>query len=70
MLLSEFRNHPNPLETGVIEKSDSKCHCFGTATGHIYTGHLFAEEELDEFICLWCRATLHPGTSRHQGGLV
>ncbi|HEU0264954.1 MAG TPA: CbrC family protein [Geobacterales bacterium] len=54
MELPKFPYHPNPLETGSIEESDAACSCCGKARGYIYTGPVYAEEELDDSLCPWC----------------
>ena len=52
--LPRFKYHPNPLGTGSIRKDERQCVCCGKATGYIYTGPVYAENELDEQICPWC----------------
>ncbi len=56
MNLPKFKYHPNPLETGSVEKSETVCECCNKATGYVYTGPVFAEEELYNCICPWCVA--------------
>ena len=52
----EFRYHPNPLVTGNIQKSDMCCECCGENTGYIYTGPIYAIEDI-EYVCPWCIAS-------------
>jgi uncharacterized protein CbrC (UPF0167 family) len=54
MNLPSFKYHPNPVETGSIEASENVCECCGQARGFIYTGSVYAVEELDDAICPWC----------------
>lgn len=56
MNLPTFRYHPDPLKTGSIEASDRKCVCCGQARGYIYTGPVYAAEDLDDALCPWCIA--------------
>ncbi|MFC4160676.1 CbrC family protein [Chitinimonas lacunae] len=50
-----FRYHPDPIATGAVEPSDSICQCCGQARGYLYTGSIYALEDLDH-ICPWCIA--------------
>ena len=54
--LPTFRYHPEPLTSGSIVSSDLTCQCCGRARGYIYTGPVYAEEELNEALCPWCIA--------------
>ena len=54
--LPTFRYHPDPIATGSIEASDTECVACKRARGHIYTGPVYSEEELDNLICPWCIA--------------
>jgi uncharacterized protein len=54
--LPVFRYHPDPLASGSVVPSDLECRCCGRARGHIYTGPVYAEEELNEALCPWCIA--------------
>jgi uncharacterized protein CbrC (UPF0167 family) len=56
MSLPSFRYHPDPLGTGAIVESDTKCICCGRARGFIYTGPVYAVEEYNRKICPWCIA--------------
>ena len=54
MELPKFKYHLNPTKSGSITESDAECECCGEARGFIYTGPVYAEEELDDCICPWC----------------
>ena len=54
MTLPTFKYHPNPVESESIEESDTRCECCEKETGYIYTGPVYAEDELDECLCPWC----------------
>ncbi len=54
MDLPIFQYHPDPIATGSIKNSDAVCECCGTTRGFVYTGPVYAEEELHECICPWC----------------
>jgi uncharacterized protein CbrC (UPF0167 family) len=54
--LPTFRYHPDPLATGAIRPSDEECICCSQARGFIYTGPVYAEEDLDDSLCPWCIA--------------
>lgn len=57
MSLPSFPYHPDPLLSGSIVASDSKCVCCEQARGYIYTGPVFSEEDgLDDALCPWCIA--------------
>ncbi len=56
MELPEFKYHPDPVGTGVVEQSENECVCCGRVRGFVYTGPVFAEEELVDSICPWCIA--------------
>ena len=56
MPLPTFQYHPDPVATGHVEASDAHCACCGEARGWVYTGPVYAEEELDEALCPWCIA--------------
>jgi uncharacterized protein CbrC (UPF0167 family) len=55
MILPLFKYHPDPVSTGSIIKSDAVCECCGQSRGFIYTGPIYAEDEID-CICPWCIA--------------
>jgi len=54
--LPTFKYHPDPLATGSIAPSPVECACCGEARGYIYTGPVYAGEDLDDRICPWCIA--------------
>ena len=54
--LPVFVYHRDPVGTGNIEVSTTICRACGQARGHIYTGPVFAEEELQDCFCPWCIA--------------
>jgi uncharacterized protein CbrC (UPF0167 family) len=45
--LPSFRYHPDPIGTGSIAESGEACRCCHQARGYMYTGPVYAEEELD-----------------------
>ncbi len=51
-----FAYHPDPLATGSVEPSEARCACCARARGFIYTGPVYAVEDLDREICPWCIA--------------
>ncbi|MGI9318781.1 MAG: CbrC family protein [bacterium] len=56
MYLPKFKYHPDPLGTGSIIESEVTCECCKVSRGYIYTGPVYAEEELADCICPWCIA--------------
>lgn len=52
-LLPEFPYHPDPVSTGVVVPSDAMCLCCGRERGHIYTGPVYAVEDLTGRLCPW-----------------
>jgi Uncharacterised protein family (UPF0167) len=54
--LPRFTYHPDPRATGFVVESNAICLACGAARGHIYTGPVYAVEELAEAICPWCIA--------------
>ncbi|MDG6099875.1 hypothetical protein EXU34_20660 [Alteromonas sp. ZYF713] len=57
MEFPKFKYHSDPLKSGSIIESDAVCLCCGKATGYIYGGLPYCEEELEDSICPWCIAT-------------
>ncbi|MET8332011.1 CbrC family protein [Streptomyces sp. NPDC005181] len=55
-LLPEFPYHPDPVATGVVVPSDAVCICCGRKRGYIYTGPVYAVEDLTDRLCPWCIA--------------
>jgi uncharacterized protein CbrC (UPF0167 family) len=56
MTLPVFKYHPDPIATNSIVEADVKCSCCEQQRGFVYTGPVFAEEELADSICPWCIA--------------
>ncbi len=56
MGLPKFKYHPDPVDTGSIEKSDTECASCGRNRGFIYVGPVYSVEEYDDCICPWCIA--------------
>ena len=56
MQLPVFDYHPDPIGTGSVEPSDAECVCCSQARGYIYTGPVYAVDELDDQLCPWCIA--------------
>jgi len=54
-VLPEFPYHPDPVATGAVVQSSAVCEVCGEARGFVYTGPIFAVDEL-ESICPWCIA--------------
>ncbi|MFB9346169.1 MULTISPECIES: CbrC family protein [Streptomyces] len=54
--LPAFPYHPDPLATGAVVESSTTCLCCGRARGFIYTGSVYAVEELSSLLCPWCIA--------------
>lgn len=52
--LPEFPYHPDPVATGSVERSDATCLSCGRPRGLIYTGPVYAVEELTDGLCPWC----------------
>jgi uncharacterized protein len=51
-----FRYHPDPIETGSVVPSETVCICCERARGSVYTGPVYAEDELADAVCRWCIA--------------
>ena len=54
--LPVFRYHPDPIATGSVVPSPATCRSCGQARGFIYSGPVYAKEELDDALCPWCIA--------------
>jgi hypothetical protein len=65
MPLPQFKYHPDPLATGSVAPSDVVCACCGRSRGYVYTGPVYAEEELVDCICPWC---ISDGTAHEKFG--
>ncbi|ANS87779.1 UPF0167 protein [Vibrio scophthalmi] len=55
MELPKFKYHPDPIATGVFEKSDDICECCSKAKGYIYTSSFYTAQYVKS-ICPWCIA--------------
>lgn len=53
--LPSFAYHPDPIATGSVVASDDPCETCGAARGAIYTGPVYAVDEV-EAVCPWCIA--------------
>ncbi|MFD4788108.1 CbrC family protein [Streptomyces sp. NPDC058459] len=51
-----FRYHPDPMATGSVVASDAACACRGRERGYVYTGPVYAAEQLGGRLCPWCIA--------------
>lgn len=56
MTLPTFRYHPDPVASGSVVASDGKCRCCKKSRGYLYTGPVYAEDDLDDALCPWCIA--------------
>lgn len=54
--LPRFKYHPDPVQSGVVKKSGAVCVSCSRARGWIYTGPVYAKDELDRRLCPWCIA--------------
>lgn len=54
--LPAFRYHPDPLASGSFTARAGACRCCERDRGVLYTGPVYAEEELDDALCPWCIA--------------
>jgi len=54
--LPSFRYHPDPLFTGSIIQSNTKCSACGQSQGYIYTSTVYSSHNLEDEICPWCIA--------------
>ena len=55
-LLPSFRHHPDPIGSGSVVESEVACRCCGATRGFIYTGPVYAEDDLEDAVCPWCVA--------------
>ena len=53
--LPSFRYFPDPLGNGCIVARDATCPCCGETRSHIYSGPIYAVENIHE-VCPWCIA--------------
>jgi uncharacterized protein CbrC (UPF0167 family) len=56
MTSPNFRYHPDPVATGSLAPSEAPCLSCGESRGLIYTGPVYAEEDLSDGLCPWCIA--------------
>lgn len=56
MNLPVFKYHPDPLTTGSVIYSDTRCRCCGEQRGYIYTSSVYCIGEIVREICPWCIA--------------
>ncbi|HCT75297.1 MAG TPA: hypothetical protein DGG94_06955 [Micromonosporaceae bacterium] len=55
--LPRFTYHPDPVGTGSVAVSDTACVCCGRNRGWVYTGAVYAVQEIDDDeLCPWCIA--------------
>lgn len=54
--LPGFPYHHDPLATGAVVASNTTCLCCGRVRGFVYTGPVYAVEELSNLLCPWCIA--------------
>ncbi len=53
--LPYFKYHPDPIGTGMIERSEVVCECCGQARGYVYTGAVYCVDDVED-VCPWCIA--------------
>jgi uncharacterized protein CbrC (UPF0167 family) len=53
--LPDFPYHPDPVATGSVEESAAVCLNCGRVRGFIYTGPVYATDEIEP-LCPWCIA--------------
>src|SRR5438270_13873972 len=49
-----FRYHPDPISTGSVVASSAGCLVCGLVRGFIYTGPVYALDEVIDGLCPWC----------------
>ncbi|MFD7921755.1 CbrC family protein [Streptomyces sp. NPDC059740] len=54
--LPSFPYHPDPVATGVVVPSRTACRSCGRVRGYVYTGPVYAEDDLRGRLCPWCIA--------------
>ena len=54
--LPVFRHHPNPVASGSVVASATKCACCLQVRGFIYAGPTYSEQALGDALCPWCIA--------------
>ena len=65
-VLPTFKYHPDPIASGSIIPSSSKCVACEVSRGWIYVGPTYCETDLDERLCPWCIAD---GTAHRKFGV-
>lgn len=56
MNLPQFRYHPDPLQTGSIQKRDGTCACCGREVEFLYVSSVYSTHDLRSRLCPWCVA--------------
>lgn len=56
MELPKFHYHPDPIASGSVIASKTKCKVCKQARGFVYTGPVYAEKDYEDCICPWCIA--------------
>lgn len=54
--LPQFRYHPDPVRTGMIQMSERQCQVCNQTRGYMYTGNVYSRSEI-EHVCPWCIAS-------------
>jgi len=54
--LPSFKYHQDPIATGSVRASDTRCLACGQVRGFIYTGPVYDTDDLEKAICPWCIA--------------
>ncbi|WP_330305041.1 MULTISPECIES: CbrC family protein [unclassified Streptomyces] len=54
--LPYFPYHPDPLATGSLVPSRTRCACCGQPRGYVYAGPVYAVAGLSHALCPWCLA--------------
>lgn len=54
--LPAFRYHPDPIASGSVVTSTTKCKCCKKVRGFIYGGPAYSDDDLDDALCPWCIA--------------
>lgn len=54
--LPTFRFHPDPVQSGSVERSGATCRACGRVRGFVYMGPCYGEVDLDGALCPWCIA--------------
>ena len=54
--LPKFNYHPDPIGSGSVIVSDTKCKVCKKVRGYVYTGPVYADDDYEDCICPWCIA--------------